>query len=91
MVPPTSWGERSLGLWVDAVLDVRRIDFSAAASHPGFAPAGDGGGPSPRLRPDLLGPLGPTPWGLAQLIQPRELFDDGGWRELSTRLETELP
>lgn len=88
---PEPHGRRHLGLWVDAVIDVRQVDFGAPEAHPGVAPCT---GPSEDghhlLAADLLGPLGPTPWGLAQLVQPRQLFDDAGWSAIASRLE-EVP
>jgi len=84
---PAPWTGRALGLWVDAVLDVQRLDFSAPQAHPGISPAAGGDRAAVPMRPQLLGPLGPTPWGLAQLVQPRELLDEAGWHELVGRLE----
>lgn len=84
---PQPHERRHLGLWVDAVIDVRPIDFAAAEAHPGVDPGTDGAR-SPAT--SLLGPLGPTPWGLAQLLQPRQLFDDAGWNAIVARLD-EVP
>lgn len=83
--PEPHHGHR-IGLWVDAVLDVRRVDFAAPEAHPGLEPAGEEGVGEGGARPKLLGPLGPTPWGLAQLLRVRELFDERGWHELVGRL-----
>ncbi|MFO0872692.1 MAG: chemotaxis protein CheW [Phycisphaerales bacterium] len=69
-------GARLLGLWVHSVLDLASVDFRSAAAHPGFA--------NDQAR--FLGPIGQTPWGLAQLVTPRELFTEEQWAVVSARL-----
>jgi chemotaxis-related protein WspB len=53
-----------VGLWVESVLEIDRIDFGAAGGHPGFAThAGR-----------FLGSVTQTRWGQVQQIRPQELF-----------------
>lgn len=58
-VPP--W---PVGLWVESVLDLERVDFSAAGGHPGFATEGG----------RFLGPVVETRFGQVQLLKAAELF-----------------
>ena len=61
-------GERRVdwpvGIWVESVLDLCRVDFASRGSHPGLAD------PSARF----LGPVAESPHGLVQLVRPAELF-----------------
>lgn len=66
----------TLGIWIHRVLDLARVAFRAAASHPGFANA----------HAKFLGPVGATPWGLVQLVDPRELLDDAQWQLVAGRV-----
>ena len=58
-----------VGIWVESVLELDRIDFDSSSTegssvHPGFeTPAGR-----------LLGPIAQTSWGPVQLIKPSEMF-----------------
>lgn len=56
--------EWHVGLWVETVLELDRIDFEAQGGHPGFATEAG----------RFLGPIAQTQWGQVQLIKPRELF-----------------
>jgi chemotaxis-related protein WspB len=69
--------EWPIGLWVESILDVGSIEFTAAESHPGFA-AENG---------RFLGPVAPTRWGLVQLIHPSHLFTPDQLRVLTERLQ----
>lgn len=57
-------GEWPVGLWVDCVLELERIDFDASGSHPGFD---TGAG-------RFLGPIAQTAMGQVQLVKPAEIF-----------------
>ena len=67
-------GHWPVGLWVDSVLELDRIDFdppptegtsnAGAVTHPGFAT--DVG--------RFLGPIAQTTWGQVQLVKPEEIF-----------------
>ena len=59
-----SQNESTIGLWVEGVVELARIDFDAPGGHPGFA------GEVSRL----LGPLAQTEFGLVQQVRPAELF-----------------
>lgn len=56
----------TVGLWVDQVLGVDRIDFAAAGAHPGLATA------STRF----LGSVVQTDLGQVQWLNPAELFTE---------------
>lgn len=71
----------ALGIWVHRVIDLARVDFRAASSHPGFE--------SRSAR--FLGPLGESPWGLVQRVAPRELLDDAQWELLAGRQGEDAP
>jgi chemotaxis-related protein WspB len=58
---PTEW---PVGLWVESVLEIERIDFEAAGGHPGFAT--DTG--------RFLGPVAQTRWGQVQRLSPEQLL-----------------
>lgn len=73
---PAPHADRRIGLRVDALLDLAAVEATTSASHPGFeTPLGA-----------FLGSLVETPWGLAQMVSPRELFDDAQWSVLAGRL-----
>lgn len=57
-------GDWSVGLWVESVLELERVDFDAPGGHPGFATEAG----------RFLGPVAQTPWGQVQLVEPRGLF-----------------
>ena len=59
----TEW---PVGMWVDAVLELERIDFAAPGGHPGFA--------TEAAR--FLGPVAQTRWGQVQLVDARALFSE---------------
>jgi chemotaxis-related protein WspB len=73
-----------VGLWVENVLELERIDFTGASTgagdvanrHPGFAT--DAG--------RFLGPVAQTEWGQVQLVNPAEIFSDEQVRVLTERL-----
>jgi chemotaxis-related protein WspB len=56
--------EWRLGLWVESVLELDRIEFTGTGTHPGFTTE------SARF----LGPIAPTTFGLVQLVKAHELF-----------------
>ena len=58
---PIEW---PVGLWVESLLAIERIDFEAAGGHPGFAT--DMG--------RFLGPVTQTRWGQVQLVEPAGIF-----------------
>lgn len=66
----------TIGLWVHRVLDLARVDFCAATSHPGLS----------NVHARFLGPIGEAPWGLVQLVAPHELLDDAQWTLVAGRL-----
>lgn len=53
-----------VGLWVESVLELERIDFDQDGRHPGFATE----------RGRFLGPVVQTGAGQVQLVDPSELF-----------------
>jgi len=65
------------GVWVDAVIDISRIDFSTADSHPGFVV--DAG--------RYLGPVAQTRFGFVQRLQPEGLFTAEQAAVLAERLK----
>jgi len=71
--PGPSW---HVGVWVDAVLDLDRVDFDAAGSHPGFGTEAG----------RFLGPVARTRWGMVQLVKPDELFTPEQIEVLTQRL-----
>jgi chemotaxis signal transduction protein len=73
---PRSAHDWPVGLWVESVLGLERIDFGAAGSHPGFATD----------RGRFLGPIAETPWGQVQLVQPADLFTPEQAELLSRRI-----
>ncbi len=73
---PSPW---LVGLWVECVLDLDRIDFRAADHHPGFA--------TEECR--FLGPVTNTRWGLVQLVEPRALLTSEQVAILTQRLAEE--
>lgn len=75
MPPPHA--DRRIGLRVDALLDLAAVEPAASGSHPGFTTPFGG----------FLGTLVETPWGLAQLVRPQELFDGAQWSVLAGRLD----
>lgn len=54
----------AVGLWVERVLDLDRVDFAAPDGHPGFE--------TEAAR--FLGPVAVTRWGQVQLVHTAELF-----------------
>lgn len=58
---PVQW---PVGLWVQSVLEIDRVDFEQAGSHPGFA--------IEAVR--FLGSVAQTRWGQVQLVKPAEIF-----------------
>ena len=56
--------EWRVGLWVDCLLELERIDFAGAGTHPGFATE------SARF----LGPIAQTRFGFVQLVEPDRLL-----------------
>ncbi len=65
------------GLWIDCIVEVDRLDFTRAGSHPGFAV--DSG--------RFLGPVVETRWGPVQLVNPDRLFTAEQAAVLSERLK----
>ncbi len=53
-----------VGLWVESVLEIDRIEFKAAGTHSGFT--------TESCR--FLGPIAQTRWGLVQRVTPDLLF-----------------
>jgi chemotaxis-related protein WspB len=70
---PVDW---PVGLWVEAVLGLERIDFGSDGGHPGFATEAG----------RFLGPVAPTRWGQVQLVKPVELFTPEQTSVLTERL-----
>lgn len=70
---PVEW---PVGLWVESVLDLERVEFGAADGHPGFEIE----------RGRFLGPIASTRWGQVQLVKPGELFTPQQASLLSQRL-----
>jgi len=58
---PVDW---LVGLWVESVLEIERVDFESAGGHPGF-------GTDVRR---FLGPVAQTRLGQVQLVRSEELF-----------------
>ena len=56
--------EWPVGLWVESVMEIERIEFGGAGGHPGFATE----------RGRFLGPVAQTRWGQVQLVKPGEIF-----------------
>jgi chemotaxis-related protein WspB len=56
--------EWRVGLWVDCLLELERIDFTGAGTHPGFA--------TEHAR--FLGPVAQTRFGFVQLVKPDDLL-----------------
>jgi chemotaxis-related protein WspB len=56
--------EWRMGLWVESVLELERIEFTGSGTHPGFT--------TEDVR--FLGPIAPTRFGLVQLVKAHELF-----------------
>lgn len=69
------------GLWVENIVEVERIDFDAAGSHPGFASEGG----------RFLGPVVESRWGAVQQVAPYELFTPEQAALLSERLKEASP
>lgn len=69
----TPW---AAGLWVEKIVEVERIDFDAAGSHPGFASESG----------RFLGPVVESRWGAVQQVAPYELFTPEQAALLSERL-----
>jgi len=65
------------GLWVQSVVDLERVDFSAAGSHPGFDTESG----------RFLGPVVETRWGQVQLVNPEQLFSPQQASILAERLK----
>lgn len=65
-----------VGLWVENVLEIDRIDFESEGGHPGFA----------TTTGKFLGPIAQTRWGQVQLIHPEEIFTPEQMRLMSDRL-----
>lgn len=65
------------GLWVQSVVELERLDFAAAGSHPGFST--DTG--------RFLGPVTQTRWGQVQLVKPEDLFTPEQAAVLADRLK----
>ncbi len=53
-----------VGLWVECVLELERIDFAGAGTHPGFSTSAA----------RALGPVAQTRFGFVQLVMPDELL-----------------
>lgn len=70
---PIEW---PVGLWVESVPEIDRIDFEAAGGHPGLAT--DTG--------RFLGPVAQTRWGPVQLLKPEEIFTPEQARVMAERL-----
>lgn len=70
---PVEW---PVGLWVESVLEIDRIEFADASSHPGFSTEAG----------RFLGPVATTRWGVVQLVHPDELFTPDQARVLTERL-----
>ena len=68
--------EWPVGLWVESVQDLARLDFSAAGHHPGFATQAG----------RFLGPVVQTQWGQVQLVRPAEIFSSEQTAVLADRL-----
>lgn len=60
----TSSDESVIGLWVETVMEIDRLDFDAPGCHPGFSTS----------RGRFLGPVAQTRWGQVQLLSPHELI-----------------
>ena len=69
----TPW---AAGLWVENIVEVERIDFDAAGSHPGFASESG----------RFLGPVVESRWGAVQQVAPYELFTPQQTALLSERI-----
>lgn len=65
-----------VGLWVEHVLGLDRIDFDTAGTHPGLSTE----------KGRFLGPVAQTPWGQVQLIRPDEMFTSEQAAVLTQRL-----
>lgn len=69
----TDW---PVGLWVESVLELERIDFDSAGNHPGLeTEAGR-----------FLGPVAQTRWGQVQRVDAEEIFTSEEAAVLSERL-----
>lgn len=66
----------TVGLWVQCVLELERLEFESPGIHPGFATEAG----------RFLGPVASTRWGLVQLVKPAELFTVDEASVLSARL-----
>jgi chemotaxis-related protein WspB len=71
--PAIEW---HVGLWVERVLEIERIDFAATDVHPGFETE----------RGRFLGPIAPTRFGNVQFLRPDELFTPEEAAVLAQRL-----
>lgn len=65
-----------VGLWVESVLELERIDFEGAGNHPGFET--DAG--------RFLGPIAQTRWGQVQRVDAGDIFTPEEAAALSERL-----
>ena len=65
-----------VGLWVEGVLELERIDFESAGNHPGFET--DAG--------RFLGPVAQTRWGQVQRVDAQDIFTPEEAAVLSERL-----
>lgn len=69
-------GDWPVGLWVEAVIEIERIEFSAAGGHPGLSTAAC----------RFLGPVAQTRWGLVQEVTPEVIFTPEQVRVLTERI-----
>jgi chemotaxis-related protein WspB len=67
----------SFGLWIDALIDIDRIDFAAAGSHPGFA----------LETARFLGPVVQTKFGPVQQLETHTLLTPEQFAILAQRLK----
>jgi chemotaxis-related protein WspB len=54
----------NVGLWVQSVMEIERIEFGAAGGHPGLATEAG----------KFRGPVAQTRWGFVQRLDPEGLF-----------------
>jgi len=67
----------TVGLWVECVMDLERLVFDGAGTHPGFDTEGG----------RFLGRVVQTPWGQVQSINPGEIFSPEQSAVLAERLK----
>lgn len=71
--------EWPLGIWVESVMEVERLDSDSKGGHPGLA--------TDQSR--FLGPVIPTRWGQVQFVNPSEFFTPEQARIMTQRLSEE--